>query len=127
MVSTANTASIISNISIICLTSAISTIIIVSITNTTSIISIVCLTSAISIISIASNISIIRSIQRKIKLQAHRSDSVFANTFFSVECLTHALDSFQARLLGHMAQIVAMGFNFFKWRNHFTGGKLHLS
>ena len=115
MVSTANTASIISNISIICLTSAISTIIIVSITNTT------------SIISIASNISIIQFVQRKIKLQAHRSDSAFANTFFSVECFTHALDSFQARLLGHMAQIVAMGFNFFKWRNHFTGGKLHLS
>ena len=92
MVSTANTASIISNISIICLTSAISTIIIVSITNTTSIISIVCLTSAISIISIA---SIIRSIQRKIKLQAHRSDSVFANTFFRLGVLHMPLIAFK--------------------------------
>ena len=38
---------------------------------------------------------------------------------FLVGCFIYALDSFYDRLLDHMAQIVALGFGFYKWRNLF--------
>ena len=48
-------------------------------------------------------------------------------SFFFMSGLHVPMIAFKARLLGHMAQIVALWHDFFEWRNLFTGEKFRWS